>query len=203
MVPPIEFRILRTFSLQSALFWSVIYWILMKKYVCIQYICVLFTDKFDSCYIHLGAILKKTFSHLFLPFKPLSFILARWRWLPDCCTVLEEGVWQPGDFRPEVLGWWEVYLCSQSPAENQVQRKGCRESEVFTVCNHHMCSVNQFQRNSSTILFCRIVRLSIIETQNQHKKSFCCAVVMTANTLSHLSLIMNFIYVLNPFFFYI
>lgn len=113
------------------------------------------------------------YDHIFLLFKPLSFILARWWWLPDCSTVFEEGVWQPRDFRPEVLGWWEVYLCSQSPAENQVQRKGCPESKVkmvMTVCNRDMCSVNHFQSNSNTIWFCIIVRSSIIETQNQHKQ---------------------------------
>lgn len=71
-----------------------------------------------------------TFDHLF-------FLIARWRWLPDCRSVFEEGVWQPRDLRLEVLGGWEVYPRSQGSAENQVH---------CTTLDRSFCAIEDWDR---------------------------------------------------------
>lgn len=88
-----------------------------------------------------GPIIQKnewwfTFDHL-CDFDSFCFLIARWRWLPDCRTVFEEGVWQPRDLRLEVLGGWEVYPRSQGSAENQVH---------CTTLDWSFCGIEDWER---------------------------------------------------------
>lgn len=88
--------------------------------------------------------------------KSLFLVLARRRWLPDRGPVSEEGVWQPRDFRPKVLGWREVHPCSQSSAENQVCKMYFHTFFVVVAISYCFCafSIISFSAMSSVnILF--------------------------------------------------